>query len=71
MTGLEIKHIIDVAICSTDIICLTETHILPDQDIAHIHYYLKDFEFNRNDDADKFQSIAVFHRNIHVLDYSS
>ena len=69
------KHIIDIArgeaIRSSDIICLAETHILPDQDIYHIHYHLKDFEFIRNDDADKFQSIGVFHRNIYVLDYLS
>ena len=55
------KHVIDLArdeaICFSDIICLTETHILPDQDIAHIHYHLKNFEFIRKDDAHKFQSI--------------
>ena len=36
-----------------------------------MHYHLKDFEFIRKDDADKFQSTGVFHINIHVLDYLS
>ena len=66
------KHVVDIArdetIYLSDIICLTETHISPDQDIANIHCHLKDFNFIHIDEVDRFQSIGVFHRNIHVTD---
>ena len=69
------KHVVDIArdetTYSSDIIRFTETHISPDQDIANIQYHLKDFNFIHIDEVDRFQSIGVFHRNIHVTDYAS
>ena len=50
---------------------LTETQISADQDIAYIQYHLKDFNFILIDELDRFQSIGVFHKIIHVIDYAS
>ena len=42
---------------------LTETQVVPDQDICSVCDFIKYFNGIRNDSSDKFQSTAFCHRN--------
>ena len=61
------KHADDI-ICQTtmlnsDIICLTETQVCVGEDISYNLQKYKDFHIIRNDNTDKFRSLAVFYAN--------
>ena len=53
----------DSIIYASDVMCLTETKIVPDQDICPVCHFIKDFNVIRNDIYDKFRSTAFCHRN--------
>ena len=61
------KHAIDIAndsiIYASDVMCLTETQIVPDQYICHVCHFIKDFNVIRNDSFEKIQTTAFYHRN--------
>ena len=42
---------------NSDVLCLTETQLLPDHDTHEICFQLKEFNVSFNNDDDKFQSI--------------
>ena len=56
------KHAINIScyhlLLKNDIICLTETQILPNQDITVINNTLADFKILYNNSTDKFRSLA-------------
>ena len=60
------RHAIDIAhndtLLNTDILCLTETQLLPNQNTDHISQLLNDFEFCHNCCEDKFQSISFCYK---------
>ena len=57
------KHAIDIKsdkrLMETDILCLTETHILPNQDVEDIEAQLDSFMIGYKNCHDKFQSTAI------------
>ena len=56
---LHISDIIfDKEIVESDVLCLTETQLLPDDDTTVVCSKLQDFFVSYNSNADKFQSIA-------------
>ena len=68
------KHIIDLALderlTKSDIICLTETQLIPNSDIQEIAT-LQGFEVVYNNNQDRFQSIAVCTKvNAHIISHT-
>ena len=57
------KHAIDIsvdnALLNSDILALTETQLLPDQNNDSIENYLDNFTIIYNNSTDKFQSLAM------------
>ena len=68
------KHAIDIScdhlLLKNDIICLTETQILPNQDTTVIDNTLADFKILYNNSTDKFQSLAFcFNSGIYTTNH--
>ena len=62
------KHAIDISadkhLCNSDIICLTETQLLPENDTSNIESDLHEFVFEYNSCAlHKFKSLAICYKN--------
>ena len=57
------KHAIDIeftsSIIDTDLLCLTETQLVPGQNTATVQDILNNFNFFFNSGIDKFESVAV------------
>ena len=57
------KHTIDIvctsSITDTDLLCLTETQLVPGQNTATVQDILNNFNFFFNSSIDKFESVAV------------
>ena len=69
------RHAIDIAhndtLLNTDVMCLTESQLLPNQNTDGISQLLNDFEFCHNCCNDKFQSVSFCYRqNIKVIKFS-
>ena len=54
--------------CQADILCLTETHITPEQTINMADRHLSQFQFLHSRSEDKFQSLSVGYRDA-VIDF--
>ena len=68
------RHAVDILndqeLLNTDVLCLTETQLLPEQDTNNISGVLSCFNYLHNISADKFQSISVCHKShVEVIDY--
>ena len=68
------KHAVDIACdCSlvdNDILCLTETQLLPAQQTSHIERLLNKYEIIYNTSPNKFQGLALSHcSNVTILDH--
>ena len=68
------RHAIDIAhderlLLNTDILCLTETQLMPDQNTNNIDNTLHYFKFLHNKCHDKFQSISIGYT--HLVEYTS
>ena len=64
------RHAIDIASDThllTDILCLTETQLLPDHDIMDMEDTLKAYAISYNTHEDKYRSIAVLYKDDAVL----
>ena len=60
----------DQELLNTDVLCLAETQLLPEQDTNNISYVLSCFNYLHNIAADKFQSISFCHKsNVEIIDY--
>ena len=61
------KHITDIScdkdLMDSDVLCLTETQLLPDHDTYAICSQLQEFRISLNSDVDKFRSIACCVKN--------
>ena len=57
------RHAVDIAsdkdLLNTDLLCLTETQLMPDQNNAHINETLHQFDIIHNKCIDKFQSLSI------------
>ena len=68
------RHTIDIAydqeLLNTDVLCLTETQLLPDQNTENVSETLSEFQFLHNQCNDKFQSISFCYKtSIELLQY--
>ena len=55
---------------NTDILCLTETQLLPDQNTCHISSTLPDFKFCHSRSDDKYQSISFcYNSSVEMTQY--
>ena len=67
------KHAIDISrnkrLYQTDILCLTETHITPEQTTNMADQHLSQFQFLHNRSEDKFQSLSVGYRDNVRIDF--
>ena len=65
------KHAVDLTsnkeLMTTDILCLTETHILPDQDVEDINNQLNPLTLIYNNSPDKFLSTAIGYSKVIFL----
>ena len=67
------KHAIDISkdkrLYQADILCLTETHITPEQTTNMADQHLSQFQFLHNRSEDKFQSLSVGYRDTVRIDF--
>ena len=68
------RHAVDIwndqELLNTDILCLTETQLLPEQDTNNISDVLNCFNYLHNINADKFQSISFCYKSqVEVINY--
>ena len=59
------KHAIDIAhtdaLLNSDIVCLTETQLTPDQCLTNINHSLNFFTISYNSSLNKYESLAICH----------
>ena len=66
--AVDISH--DQVLLNTDVLCLTETQLLPNQDTNSISEILNAFSCLHNNCADKFQSTSFCYKsNVDVVNY--
>ena len=67
------KHAIDISkdkrLYQADILCLTETHITPEQTTHMADQHLSQFQFLNDRSEDKFQSLSVGYRDTVRIDF--
>ena len=67
------KHAIDISkdkrLYQADILCLTETHITPEQTTHMADQHLSQFQFLQDRSEDKFQSLSVGYRDPVRIDF--
>ena len=68
------KHAIDIfndhVLLNTDVLCLTETQLLPEQHTSNISDVLSCFNYLHNIAADKFQSISFCYKShVEIINY--
>ena len=68
------KHAIDIyndrVLLNTDVLCLTETQILPHQNTNNISEVLTNFNYLHNECDDKFQSLSFCYKShVEIIDY--
>ena len=68
------KHAIDIyndrVLLNTDVLCLTETQILPHQNTNNISEVLTNFNYLHNKCDDKFQSLSFCYKShVEIIDY--
>ena len=59
--AIDISH--DQVLLNTDVLCLTETQLLPNEDTNNISEVMNNFEFLHNKSNDKFQSISFCYKS--------